>query len=99
MGLAAGFIEPLESTGLGLIQDVAEFFVHFSPDLSWDSAFADKLNSFLAVSHEFIRDFVASTEGPIRLAQRQDRVRSALAPEGPIRLAQRQDRVRSALAA
>jgi Tryptophan halogenase len=60
VGLAGGFIEPLESTGLGLIQDVAEFFIHFSPDLSWDDVFATKLNAFLAVSYDFIRDYVAS---------------------------------------
>lgn len=58
VGLAGGFIEPLESTGIALIQDVAEFFVHFSPDLAWDDAFAGKLNGFMDASYDFIRDFV-----------------------------------------
>jgi tryptophan 6-halogenase len=59
VGLAGGFIEPLESTGIALIQDVGEFFVHFSPDLAWDDTFAAKLNGFMDASYDFIRDFVA----------------------------------------
>jgi tryptophan 6-halogenase len=59
VGLAGGFIEPLESTGIALIQDVGEFFVHFSPDLAWDDTFAEKLNGFMNASYDFIRDFVA----------------------------------------
>ncbi len=59
VGLSGGFIEPLESTGIGLIADVAEFFVHFSPDLAWTSTFAAKLNGFVDGSYDLIRDFVA----------------------------------------
>lgn len=59
VGLSGGFIEPLESTGIALIQDVGEFFVHFSPDLAWDDVFAAKLNGFMTASYDFIRDFVA----------------------------------------
>ena len=58
VGLAGGFIEPLESTGIGLIEDTAEFFLYFSPDLSWDEALAEKMNSFMAARYDFVRDFV-----------------------------------------
>lgn len=59
VGLAAGFIEPLESTGIGFIQDVGEFFAHLSPDLTWDDEFAAKMNAFIDAEYDFTRDFVA----------------------------------------
>lgn len=59
VGLAGGFIEPLESTGIGFIQDIGEFFIHFAPDLSWDDALAAKLNAFLDAEYDFTRDFIA----------------------------------------
>lgn len=60
VGLAGGFIEPLESTGIGFIQDVGEYFIHFSSDLAWDDAFARRMNAFIEGEYEFTRDFVAS---------------------------------------
>jgi tryptophan halogenase len=58
VGLSGGFIEPLESTGIGLIEDVAEFFLYHSPDLLWDDALAAKLNAFLDSRYDFTRDFI-----------------------------------------
>lgn len=59
VGLAGGFIEPLESTGIALIQDIGEFFVHHAPDLAWDDSLAAKLNGFVDATYDYIRDFVA----------------------------------------
>lgn len=59
VGLSGGFIEPLESTGLEFIQDVAEFFVHLAPDLSWDDGLAAQLNSYMDAQYDSVRDFVA----------------------------------------
>lgn len=59
VGLAGGFIEPLESTGIGLIEDIAEFFLYFSPDLSWDEATVAHLNTYMDARYDLLRDFVA----------------------------------------
>lgn len=60
VGLARGFIEPLESTGLGFIHDVGEFFLYHSPDLAWDEAFAARMNAYIDGEYDFTRDFVAT---------------------------------------
>jgi tryptophan halogenase len=60
VGLAGGFIEPLESTGLGLIESVGEFFIHHSPDMTWDDALASRMNTFFSAGYDFIRDFVSA---------------------------------------
>jgi tryptophan halogenase len=59
VGLSGGFIEPLESTGIGFIQDIGEFFVYLSPDLSWDDELAAKMNAYIDGEYDFTRDFVA----------------------------------------
>jgi hypothetical protein len=58
VGLAGGFIEPLESTGIGLIEDIGEFFLYHSPDLVWDDALVAKLNTFFDARFDAVRDFV-----------------------------------------
>jgi len=59
VGLAGGFIEPLESTGIGFIQDIGEWFVYLSPDLSWDDESAARMNAYIDGEYDFTRDFVA----------------------------------------
>ena len=57
-GLAAGFMEPLESTGLTLIQTAAEKLVNLFPDLSFSAALADEFNRTTTLEYERIRDFL-----------------------------------------
>ena len=59
VGLAGGFIEPLESTGIALIEDVGEFFLHYAPDLAWDDTFVAKMNDYMDAAYDYVRDFVA----------------------------------------
>jgi hypothetical protein len=58
IGLAGGFLEPLESTSLGLIEDaVGTLLVNF-PDTQFQPALADEFNRVLSTKYESVRDFI-----------------------------------------
>jgi len=59
IGLAGGFIEPLESTGLDLIQKGLTTLLHCFPDRSFDAGLADLYNETMANYYDQIRDFIA----------------------------------------
>jgi tryptophan halogenase len=58
IGLAGGFIEPLESTGIGLIsQGLALLWAHF-PMRDCHASLADSYNSAMTRLYEHVRDFI-----------------------------------------
>jgi tryptophan halogenase len=58
IGLSAGFLEPLESTGIYLIQRGVALLWQFFPDRRFKQADIDRYNRQLAFEYERIRDFL-----------------------------------------
>lgn len=58
LGLAAGFVEPLESTAIHLIARGMDFFLRYFPDCECDEALAREYNRRMAADYEEVRDFI-----------------------------------------
>ena len=60
IGLSAGFLEPLESTGIHLIQRGIFVLLTFFPDRHFRQADIDRYNRQLAFDYEHARDFLVA---------------------------------------
>lgn len=58
IGLSAGFLEPLESTSIHLIQEGISKLLALFPDTSFDAREADAYNRILCNLTDYIRDFI-----------------------------------------
>jgi flavin-dependent dehydrogenase len=58
IGLSAGFVEPLQSTGIFLIQHAIEQLARHFPDDDWDPRLRDAYNRVTANAIEGVREFL-----------------------------------------
>ncbi len=58
LGLAGGFIEPLESTSINLVHRALSLFMDFYPTREVDPRRADAANRHFALEQQHIRDFI-----------------------------------------
>ncbi len=58
VGLSAGFLEPLESTSIYLIQEGISRFVALFPDASLPTVIRDEYNRHMRTEFEQVRDFI-----------------------------------------
>ncbi len=60
LGLAGGFIEPLESTGLHMVEFGLKMLVRYFPLSGLNPASRDRYNDVMAAQYDDLRDFVAA---------------------------------------
>ena len=58
VGLASGFLEPLESTSIHLVQTAIDKILHFFPDKGFDARDIEEFNAQMDFEYTRIRDFI-----------------------------------------
>src|SRR5690606_28121172 len=58
LGLASGFVEPLESTAIHLIARGVDFFLRYFPDQDCDTGLVKEYNRRMMADYEEVRDFI-----------------------------------------
>ena len=69
VGLSSGFLEPLESTGIHLIQTALHMLLSFFPDRSCATPVRDRFNAEMERQSSGIRDFIVAH---YKLSERRD---------------------------
>jgi tryptophan halogenase len=69
VGLSSGFVEPLESTSIHLIETAVGKLIQLFPDRDFSPALADEFNRVMATRYESVRDFIVMH---YKLTQRDD---------------------------
>src|SRR5471032_68460 len=58
IGLSSGFLEPLESTSINIIENAVGWLLELFPDRDFRPALADEFNRLVAYRYESVRDFI-----------------------------------------
>ena len=58
IGLSSGFLEPLESTSINIIENAVGWLLQYFPDRDFSPALADEFNRLVSQRYEFVRDFI-----------------------------------------
>jgi len=58
LGLSAGFVEPLESTSINLIEFAVGKLVELFPERDFRPELADEFNRLMSIRYESVRDFI-----------------------------------------
>jgi hypothetical protein len=58
IGLSSGFLEPLESTSINIIENAVGWLIQFFPDREVRPTLADEFNRLVADRYESVRDFI-----------------------------------------
>ena len=58
VGLSSGFLEPLESTSIAMIQSAAARIINFFPHAGFEDADVAEYNRLTALEYELVRDFL-----------------------------------------
>ncbi|TFW17646.1 tryptophan halogenase family protein [Duganella callida] len=58
IGLSAGFVEPLESTSINLIENAVGQLITYFPDLDFKPELAYEFNRYMGRRYESVRDFI-----------------------------------------
>lgn len=58
LGLASGFLEPLESTAIHLVYKTLVQFIRYFPDLDFDATNEQDFNKKINIDYQEIRDFI-----------------------------------------
>jgi len=69
IGLSAGFVEPLESTSINLIETAVGKLLELFPERDCNPVLADEFNRFMGIRYESVRDFIVMH---YKLTQRDD---------------------------
>ena len=58
VGLASGFVEPLESTSIHLVQMAIAHLLTYFPATGFDDAVTEQFNRMMKLEYEWVRDFI-----------------------------------------
>jgi len=58
IGLSGGFLEPLESTSINMIENAVGWLVQYFPDRACSPALAHEFNRLVSERYEYVRDFI-----------------------------------------